>query len=225
MTFLNIFSKKKETSDKKEISLPEIKIDNREKNSLVPSELIALNHKIQFEQLPVADYLVSNIAIERKTISDLKSSIIKKRIFSQLLELKQFPKAFLIVEGEQEDLYNNEILSQNAIRGFLLSVITEYQIPIIFTENEKDTALYLSVLARKKPSAFSLNPKKISLNKEEQIQFILEGFPNIGPKTAEKLLSKFHSLKNIMNAEESDLSPILGKRTKDFLLLVNNRIK
>ena len=76
MTFFNIFSNKKIKENKKTIIA-----DNRERNSLVISELVKLNHEVQFEQLEIADYLVNNIAIERKTKSDLASSIIDKRIF------------------------------------------------------------------------------------------------------------------------------------------------
>ena len=212
MTFLNIFSSKKQ----KEIPKAKIIIDNREKNSLIPSILLSLNFQIEFKQLPIADYLINETAIERKTISDLKSSIINKRIFSQLLEIKQYPKHFLLVEGLQEELYNNSVLHQNAVRGFLLSAILEHQVPIIFAKDEKETAAYISVLANKKDKEFSMRPSKISLNKEEQIQFILEGFPHVGPIKAKSLLQKFKSLKNIINASEEDLQPILGKRSIDF---------
>jgi ERCC4-type nuclease len=222
MTFLDIFSKK---PSKKSLS-PLITIDNREKNSLVPSELSKLGLKLEFKQLPVADYIVGNTAIERKTISDFKSSIINKRIFSQLLELKQFPTNFLILEGiNSEDIYSGTI-HENAFRGFLLAIINEYKVPIIFTQNEKDTAKYLSVLARKKTkSSSALRASKILLTEKEQLQFILEGFPNIGPSTAEKLLKYFKNLKNIFNASQEELSSILGKKAENFYNLLNTKYK
>ncbi len=216
MTFLNIFSKKKEKTKEK----PKILVDHREKNSLIPS-ILSNKFQIEFQQLPVADYLINNVAIERKTIQDLKSSIINKRIFSQLLEIKQYPSYFLIIEGEQDELYNNEIVSQNAVRGFLLSAITQYKVPIIYSENTKDTANYLTILANKKEKPFSLRASKIIKTKEEQIQFILEGFPNIGPSKAKALLSQFKSLKNIINVSEEELSKILGKRAKEFKHLID----
>ncbi len=216
MTFLNIFSKKKEKTKEKN----KILVDHREKNSLIPS-LLANKFQVEFQQLPVADYLINNIAIERKTIPDLKSSIINKRIFSQLLEIKQYPSFFLIIEGPQEELYDNYLVSENAIRGFLLAVITQHKVPIIYSENQEDTANYLTILANKKDKPLSLRPSKTLKTKEEQIQFILEGFPNIGPTKAKALLSHFKSLKNIINADEEDLSKILGKRAKDFKELID----
>ena len=146
MTFLNIFSNKKI----KEIKKTTVIVDYREKNSLVPSHLISQGLDIQFQNLNVADYLLGKIAIERKSISDLKSSIINKRINSQLLELKQYEKPILLIEGiSHEDLYEN-IINENALRGFLLSVALDYQVPLIFTQSEEDSARYIAILAKKK---------------------------------------------------------------------------
>ena len=164
MTFYNIFSRKE--SEKNEIK---IIVDHREKQSLIPSELIKLGFQIEFQQLKVGDYLVNDVAIERKTISDLKSSIINKRIITQLEEIKQFPKSLLLVEGiTNEDIYSG-IIHENALRGFLLSVALEFKVPIIFTQNEKDTARYLSVLANKSPKKRFLNESiKITENEERK---------------------------------------------------------
>ena len=213
---LDIFSKRKVADEKLKIE-----VDNREKNSLVVSELVKLGFEISWAQLPVADYIVNGVAIERKTISDLKSSVIDKRIISQLLELKQYERKFLLVEGIlKEDLYNSG-MHENAFRGFLLSVALDFEVPIIFTYDEKDTAKYISVLARKKEKGLQgIRASKILLSKEEQIQFILEGFPNVGAVKAKKLIEKFGSLFNIFNASVEELVEVLGKRVGEFRELV-----
>jgi Fanconi anemia group M protein len=216
MPFYNIFSKK-EIPEK--ISSVKIIIDIHEKNSLIPSELSLLNIPFEFQALKVADYLINNIAIERKTLSDLQNSIIDKRIFSQLQEIKQYPSCLLLIENSER----SKILHENALRGFFLSVSLIHKIPIIFTENEKDTALYLSILAKKQPNEnISIRPSKLSFSREEQIQFILEGFPNIGSATAKKLIDKFKSIKNIINASEQELQEILGKKAGEFVDLINS---
>lgn len=215
---LDIFSKKKSKAEK----LIKIIVDNRERNSLVPSELMKLGFEVEWEQLPVADYIVNGVAVERKTVSDLKSSIINKRIISQLLELKQFEDKILLVEGIlEDDLYSGR-MHENAFRGFLLSVALEFKVPIIFTYDEEDTAKYLSVLARKKGKVEQgIRASKIFLSREEQLQFILEGFPNVGPVAVRKLLEKFGSLRGIFNASEEELSEILGKRASEFKELLD----
>ena len=216
--FLDIFSKSKNNSQER----PKIVIDNREKNSLVLSELIALGVDIELKQLSIGDYLIGKTAIERKTISDLKSSIVNKRIFSQLSEISQYPERFLIIEGiEKEDIYSGGI-HENALRGFIISSIKEYKIPIIFTLNEKDTAKYLFLLARRnKKNQTSIRASKIRLSEKEQLQFILEGFPEIGPVSAKNLLSHFKNLKFLMTASEEELKKVIGKKAKNFHNLIN----
>lgn len=215
----NIFSKPEKRTFKI-IDKPKILVDHREKNSLVISELINLGMDLEFKQLKVADFISKEIAIERKTVSDFISSILDKRIFRQLEEIKQYPKYFLIVEGiEEQELYNDrpEGINGNAIRGMILSIILKYQVPIIFTKDEKDTAIFISILARKqKKEHFALNPKKKSMNSKEQKQYILEGFPGIGPATAKKLLKEFKSIKEIINTPLEDLKKSIGKKAEIF---------
>jgi len=218
MTFFNIFSNRKIKEKEKTIII----VDNREKNSLVISELIKRNNIIEFAQLPVADYIINNTAIERKTINDFKSSIIDKRIFSQLNELKQYPNHLLILEGlENTELYKGQI-HENAFRGFLLSVALNFKTPIIYSINEEDTAKYLSILANKKEkSEPSIRQSRTLMSKEKQIQFILEGFPNIGPVKAKALIEEFKILKNIANATKEELEKVLGKNAEEFIKLLN----
>ena len=215
--FLDIFSKKKAPETEKTII-----VDHREKNSLVISELQKIGFKIKFEQLPVADYLINNIAIERKTISDFKSSIINKRIISQLQELKQYPKHILILEGLESTNPYSGAIHENAFRGFILAVVLEFKTPLVYTLNEKDTAKYISVLANKKEkSEQSIRASKILLTNEEQVQFILEGFPNVGPATAKKLIGKFKTLKGIINASEEELQNTIGKKAEELYKIIN----
>lgn len=219
MPLFKIFSKSKKQPKKEKQK--KIVIDHREKSSLVPSNLSSLNFTIEYKQLPVADYLLNNIAIERKTISDLKSSITNKRIFSQLLELKQYPIAFLIIEGPESELYNSEQIHENAVRGFLLSLAIEYKIQYLRSKNPKETAKLLSILAKKQSNKdISLRPSKIYKSPSEQKQHILEGFPNIGPKKAKSLLETFGSLKNIFNATPKELEKVLGKKAPEFFSLL-----
>ena len=211
----NIFQRRK-SKFKKETLKQKITVDYREKNSLVPSELIGLGFEVEFKELKVADYIVKETAIERKTVSDFISSMINKRLLNQLEELQQYKNKLLIIEGiEEQELYNEENgngVNANAIRGFLLSILLKHKVPIMFTKDYKDTAKFISVLSKKQEKETSLNAKKKSLNKREQLQFILEGFPGIGPTTAKKLLKEFKSIKNIINASEEKLKGIIGKK-------------
>src|SRR3989344_6779104 len=175
----NIFSNKRQ----KEIPKQKIIIDIREKNSLVASEIVKLGFEIEFQTLKVGDYLVNEVVIERKTVSDFIGSMINRRLLRQLEELQQYPKRILVIEGiYDQELYpesNSEGVHPNAIRGFLISIILKYNVPIIYTKNSEDTAKFISVLAKKSEKEASLNVSKKNLSKNERMQFILEGFPGI----------------------------------------------
>lgn len=205
--FHNIFSNKKT----KPIIKNRIIIDNREKQSLVPSELAKLGFEIHFQQLQLGDYILNGTIIERKSFQDLQSSIIDRRIFSQIQDLKKTNSLLIIeISGEKR-------LHPNAIRGFLLSLTQDYQIPYIISENEKETAKYISILSNKdKNSNLSIRQTRSNLSIEEQKQFILEGFPGIGPVSAKKLLEKYKSLSSIFNADKKEIEEILGKKADIF---------
>lgn len=211
--FHDIFSRK--PLRKKEVA--RVIVDNREKNSLVVAELMNKSAIITFEQLEVGDYIVNDVVVERKTLADLKASIIDKRIFEQLPLLKKYPKYILLIEDTHA---TKPFMHENALRGFFLSAALEIQVPIIYTKNEKDTADHLILLSRRNPpKKFSLRVGKNAPTKEEQQQFILEGFPGIGPAKAKLLLQKFKSIRNIITASPSELEGILGVNTIPFLAL------
>ena len=215
-----IFSK----SPKQNKQKPKAKIiiDYREKNSLVPSELINLGLEVEFRELKVADYIVKDIAIERKTIHDFANSMINKRLFRQIQELQQYKNRLLLIEGiEEQELYNDENIgiNGNAIRGFLLSILLKHRIPILFTKNSEDTAKFILILNKKEEKELALNARKRSLNKKQRLQYILEGFPGVGPKTAQKLLKKFKTIQNIINASEQELRETIGKKAEIILKL------
>jgi len=214
----DIFSKEKikEKKNKKEI----IEIDFREKNSLVPSELIKKGLTIEFKELLVADYLVKGVAIERKEVKDFFSSLFDKRLFSQIKNLKQYEKNLLIVEG---NLKKTNPLHENALKGLLLSIKLNHKIPIIFTKDCEETASYISLIAKKQKKEFSINPKRKGLSSSEELQFILESFPGIGPTKAKKLLEKFGNLKKIFSATKKQIEHVIGKNTTKFLEILKRK--
>ncbi len=213
----NIFSKNVSEIKKEILPKETIIADYREKNCLVTSELIRLGLNVEFKELKVADYIVKDVAIERKTVSDFISSMVNRRLIKQLEELQQYQNRLLIIEGiDEQELYTDSEertgVHPNSVRGFLLSILLKHKVPIIFTKNSEDTAKFIFILSKRKSKELSLNVSKKSLNKKEQIQFILESFPSIGPKTAKKLLDKFKTIKNFVNASEEELKEILGKK-------------
>lgn len=217
--FHDIFKKTKE--EKKFSVKPKIIADIHEKDSLILAEIIS-NKEIELviQPLKIGDYLMGDTIIERKTVSDFISSMISRRIIEQLKQMKQYESQLLIIEGS----LNESKFNQNALKGFILSIITNYKTPIIMTQDYKDTSQFLTILAKQqlKPKTEISLHSKIPKTLKEQKQYVLESFPNIGPKTAEKLLEEFKTLSNTINASEENLEKILKKRAKDFKNILNS---
>lgn len=218
---LEIFSKK--DSQRKEIPKEKIIVDHRENKSTVPNDLKKLGIDVEFKELKVGDYHVRNTIVERKTQQDFLSSMVNKRILRQIQDLEKLDKKLLIIEGKEnfEDL-NSEI-NPNAIRGFMLSITLKNKIPIIQTKNQKETAKILQLIANKKEKSISLNPTRSNLDEKQQLEFIIESFPGIGPKTSKKLLQELGTIQNIINAPEEKLQEILGKKSEKFLELIGRK--
>ena len=150
-------------------------VDQRELRSDVVSNLYQLNINLDIQHLNVGDYIISeNVGIERKTISDFISSIIKKKnnIFFQLINLsKNYLNSILIIEGNISD-FKKYSIEQSSIIGSLLSIILDLKINLIYSENEKQTALILKKIAEKEQiiqkKKILIKGKKISSNSNEQ---------------------------------------------------------
>lgn len=214
--------------------MAKIIIDKHEKNSLVLAELAENHAEIEIKKLVVADYIIDNTAIERKTVSDFVNSMINKRLARQLEELKQYPVKMLIIEGiGEEQLYNDNAIAgvhANAIRGMLLSILIDFQIPVLLTQDYKDTAKFLMLIAKrleKSKQHISLRAKKKAYNIAEQQQMILEGFPGIGPATAKALLRKFKTIKSVINAPLNELEKIIkfGRKAQAVKEMINRDYK
>ncbi|MEM2907519.1 MAG: helicase-related protein, partial [Candidatus Odinarchaeota archaeon] len=94
-------------------------VDHRELSSPIPRILSEMGVDIVSQQLPAADYVISDtVAIERKTVGDFLQSLIDKRLFEQIIKLKaSYDTPVMIIEGET--LYGLRNIHQNAIRGAL----------------------------------------------------------------------------------------------------------
>lgn len=169
-----------------------------------------------------------NIGAERKTQNDFLNSIIDKRIIHQLIFLKEnFTIPLLIIEGS-ENIYELRNFHPNAIRGMFASIALDFQIPILYTKNHKDTtSLLLTILKRlEKPKKHvSLIKKRKPLTLKEQQEYIIESLPSIGPTIAKSLLKNFKTVKKIINTKEEKLQkiPKIGpKKAKKILEIIDS---
>ncbi len=206
-----------------------IHVDSRESNSGITKKLHDLGINIKLKPLTTADFIVSErVGIERKTTRDFVDSLIDKRIFSQIRNLRNnFEKPIVIIEGT-EDIYSLRKIHPNAIRGMLSAIAISYGVPILHTKSPQDTAELLKVISirEQNPDAkeISLRLEKKPTTTKEQQEFIIESLPGIGPSTAKTLLKNINSIKEIANSKKEDLEKIEGigkKRAEEIERIVN----
>ena len=197
--------------------------DHREKDNKIVKELIDLGVSVKTAQLESADYIVSGkVGVELKKIPDFVASIIDGRLLDQVKDLQRnFEKSVLIIEGE-EDIYSIRKVHANAIRGMLASITLGFNVPILYTKNPRDSASLLAVMAKReqdKGRDFSYHAAKPKTVKE-QLEFIVSSLPNLGPQNAKRLLEKFGSIKNLINARKEELTALdgIGEKTAERLL-------
>lgn len=212
--------------------------DEREKPSQIPDLLKIMGIFVDYDLLKVGDYIISSdTAIERKTVYDLINSVYDGRIFVQCSDLvAHYSKPLIIIEGNIADLYKkddeegNEIsLLQSSVTksnfkllvdkiliayDTLIKVSFDFKIPILYTPSTFYTAELLVHLASAPYFEKSSGPllKKIKKTNPVYIQqlYVLTSLPGIGVKLATRLLEKFHSPINVLNASVADLARVPG---------------
>ncbi|MBU4246223.1 MAG: hypothetical protein KKE71_04185, partial [Nanoarchaeota archaeon] len=177
-------------------------------------ELVDMDVEIVTKQLEVGDFLISDrVCIERKTVPDFLESIIDGRLFTQLKELSaNFSRPVLVIEGE--NLYSTRNIHQNAIKGALNSITIDFRIPIIWTKSIQETAEVIAGLAKRVQLNLDRSVQhkgvKHAMSENEEQEVIISGFPSINIALAKRLLSRFRTIKRIVNASEESLQKVEG---------------
>jgi len=190
-----------------------IVVDEREKKSGIPSLLKGIGINLEIKTLPVGDYIVApETIVERKSISDLISSVFDGRLFDQCNRMKenfQFP--IIIIEGdtnEIEELIENPFVFYGAVS----SVAIDFKIPIISTPNASHTAKLLVSMCSRKDTTKGPFIKKIRKSNDIQKQQLsmLCSLPGVGEKTAIRMLEKFGTPLRVLSSSTTELSKVSG---------------
>ena len=190
-----------------------IVVDEREKKSGIPNLLKSTGINLEIKTLPIGDYIVApETIVERKSISDLVSSVFDGRLFDQCNRMKenfQFP--IIIIEGdtsEIEELIENPFVFYGAVS----SVAIDFKIPIISTPNASHTAKLLVSMCSRKDVTKGPFIKKIRKSDDLQRQqlSVLSSLPGVGEKTAIRMLEKFGTPLKVFSASSTELSKISG---------------
>jgi len=203
--------------------VPKIIADVRE-SVFVVQALQEMKAEVDEKTISPGDYVIGEgFAVERKTFRDFVSSIFKKRLFEQLERLRRaYERCCLVVEGDIG--YGLAGLSNPMVFwGALAHITAEWNIPVVFTTNEEQTAQFLFSIAKKLQTEKEVTveavykPKRYSL--ADQQRFSVQGLPTVGPKSADKLLKRFDSVRRVFMAREYELRRVEGfgeKRAREI---------
>jgi len=195
----------------------EIVVDQRELNSNIARTLSKREDlTTRLETLAVGDYVLSDrVAVERKSVSDFLDTLTggDRSIFEQIADLtRHYARPLLVIEGR--GLYEERNIHPGAIRGALSSVAVDFNVSVLFTEGEDDTAEMLATIATREQTdrerTVSVHGGKSAKTLDEQQEYVVSAIADIGPVTARTLLEAFGSVEAVMTANEDDLKEVRG---------------
>jgi len=112
-----------------------IEQDDREGDFQIMSDIQKLNLEFDKKRLKIGDYIYKNLLIERKEISDFCSSILDKRLESQIKNMNESGKeCFVIIIGKLKE--RKVDIHENCILGTICSLVYKHKIKVIQVEDE-----------------------------------------------------------------------------------------
>jgi ERCC4-type nuclease len=176
----------------------------------IPDRLVELGVEVERRKIAPGDYVCGEVGIERKSLHDFVSSLIKKRLFEQLRRLREaYPVALMILEGDLAEV--SEFASPQALLGALVAIEVDERVPVLTTADREQTVVLLKVIWSRQDrerGAYGLRHKPKTLTLEARQRFLVEGLPNVGDTLARNLLERFGSVRAVFDADPSALRQV-----------------
>jgi len=186
-----------------------IYIDSHEPE-FIKSGLRYFNIPLEIKDLPIGDYLIGNICIERKTWSDFIQSVYDKRLFKQAIDMSNnYDKNLFLVHDRK---YVMSKLDSRTFRSALATLLVKFNISVLeITDNREIVPLLVDIYKSTIRTNKTLMPT-IKYKKDRSLSEIREdvlcAIPGIGRSTAINMLSKMGSIANVIN----NLEEVLKKK-------------
>lgn len=215
-----------------------IRVDYRERPSGVPALLEKLGLPVLICELPVGDYIVGDIAVERKTASDFISSLTSGHLNNQLYELsKNFDLSYLIVTGNLFAEYLVSNIPRNAIISKLIGCSTKCSADgkqgniitlQLFSDEDLPQAIRFLYDKVQHPAFRLPDLPKFRPTSNDWMTYVLKSLPDVGEVRAKALLTHFGTLEAIFKASAEDLAKVDGiskRRAERLFTLFHERYK
>ncbi|MCA9610580.1 MAG: hypothetical protein KC619_33520 [Myxococcales bacterium] len=190
-----------------------IVVDHRERRSAVYAVLEeAADIDVQLAPLKLGDYLVDDrVLVERKTFGDFVASILRGRMFDQAARLARARlPAVVLLEGAPP---RHPRLGRAQIQGAIVTLTFVFDLPLLRSRGPDETVWLLRALGRQAArrqargaASRSWNPKDADARRIH----MLTALPGVGPKRAAALLTRFGSLRAVVDATEPEIAAVPG---------------
>ncbi|WP_436908387.1 ERCC4 domain-containing protein [Halosimplex marinum] len=196
----------------------EVVVDQRELDASIAKDLSRQEGvETRLETLAVGDYVLSDrVVVERKTVADFLDTLTggdERSLFEQLTDAaRYYARPVVVIEGE--DLYGERNVHPNAIHGALASIAVDFGASVLRTTDEGETRDLLAAIAAREQEeedrTVSVHGEKSSKTLAEQQEYVVASVAEVGPVTAESLLSEFGSVEAVMTADAEELTAADG---------------
>lgn len=169
---------------------------------------------VRIEALDFGDVMNDKVIIERKTMSDLWSSISDGRLTKQSKFMVKLAESegkipYFIIHGYLErepHLDFNRVM--NAVYGAIASLSYRSGAQVIYTE-DGDMAVYIMVKVLKGVNEGKIAMPWIIRHNDKRVQALVNLF-GIAPSLARALLFHFNSVKRVLGASKEELMMVNG---------------
>ena len=167
---------------------------------------------LKSKDLESADVIVSaRVAVSLRTVDQFIQGISDGSVFSLLAKMKhEYLRPILMVQGGPQG--KGSQAGNEAVYDALSSVLAEYNIPVLPTENAEETAAQILSLHRQEQARRDRASKGVqtTLDVPSRQRFIIQGLPNVSATLAQRLLERFGSVKGIADADVAELMKVEG---------------
>ena len=213
---------------------PRVVVDVREFRSSLPSLLHGRSMVVIPCMLTVGDYVLSpTICIERKSVSDLTSSLKNGRLFNQAeTMLQHYKHPMLLIEFDQNKSFTLDPFADHTTTlstaanpsdlqsRLVLLTLAFPRLKVIWSSSPYQTAEIFEELKKNQDEPDPIKAVQIGLNAGEDPndqsfnqtpQEMLRAVPGITGKNMSRITLEVENLIDVSNLEESELDEMVGK--------------
>lgn len=188
--------------------------DDRDRSDVVRQLSLRGDVDVDLRRLEVGDFICSDrVAFERKSVEDFLKSLMDKKLFTQIRDLKNsFECPILLIEGT--GIYRNRKVSvhPNAVAGALASIVVDHKVPILWSETAIESAQILYWTARREQfengRVPAIRAKKKAFGLDDEMEFVVAGLPGVSTLAAQRILHRFRTLKGVFSASVGELHEV-----------------